>query len=68
MNHHYANAVREGMIDLTLGRANKEVKIGDCRHAFEHFVRMQRRYARVGVARNRHEGMATKDLIGKFIA
>ena len=29
MNHHYANAVREGMIDLTLGRANKEVKIGD---------------------------------------
>ena len=29
MNHHYANAVREGMIDLTLGRADKEVKIGD---------------------------------------
>ena len=29
MNHHYANAVREGMIDLTLGRASNEVKIGD---------------------------------------
>ena len=29
MNHHYANAVREGMLDLTLGRADKEVKIGD---------------------------------------
>ena len=29
MNHHYANVVREGMIDLTLGRSDHEVKIGD---------------------------------------
>ena len=29
MNHHYANTVREGMHTLTLGRANKEVAIGD---------------------------------------
>ena len=29
MNHHYANAVREGMVELTLGRADKEVKMGD---------------------------------------
>ena len=28
MNHH-ANAVREGMMDLTLGRSDHEVKIGD---------------------------------------
>ena len=29
MNHHYANAVREAMIDLTLGWFDHEVKIGD---------------------------------------
>ena len=29
MNHHYAKAVREGMDTLTLGRASKEVAIGD---------------------------------------
>ena len=29
MTHRYANAVREGMIDLTLGRSDHEVKIGD---------------------------------------
>ena len=29
MNHHYANAAREGLIDLTLGRSDHEVKIGD---------------------------------------
>ena len=29
MNHHYARAVREGMMDLTLGRSDHEVKIGD---------------------------------------
>ena len=29
MNHHYTRAVREGMMDLTLGRSDHEVKIGD---------------------------------------
>ena len=29
MNRHYANAVREGMMDLTLGRSDHEVRIGD---------------------------------------
>ena len=29
MYQHYANAVREGMIDLTLGRSDHEVKIAD---------------------------------------
>ena len=27
MNHHYARAVREGMMDLALGRSDHEVKI-----------------------------------------
>ena len=27
MNHHYANAVREAMMDLTLGRSDHEVKL-----------------------------------------
>ena len=53
MNHHYANAVREGMIDLTLGRANKEVKIGDIVEMLLSIsFACTRRYARVGVARN----------------
>ena len=26
MNHHYARAVREGMMDLILGRSDHEVK------------------------------------------
>ena len=51
MNHHYANAVREGMIDLTLGKQGSQDR-RHCRNAFEHLVRMQRRYARMGVARN----------------
>ena len=29
MIRHYASAVREGMMDLTLGRSDHEVKIGD---------------------------------------
>ena len=29
MNHQYARAMREGMMDLTLGRSDHEVKIGD---------------------------------------
>ena len=34
MNHHYANVVREGVIELTLGQADKEGKIGDtCKDA-----------------------------------
>ena len=60
MNHQYANAVREGMIDLTLGRSDHAVKIADIVEMLLSIsFAVKDAKARVGVAWHTHRRMTT---------
>ena len=60
LNHHYANAMREGMIDLTLGRSDHEVKIGDIVEMLLSIsFAVKDAMLECGVAWHRYEEMAT---------